>query len=466
MEAEEKKKSDLRKTPLGIERRFDRFGDWLDDSWLLKKMAPVLGRYPWLLFALTWLMRLSIGGIFILSGLTKAIDPWGTYYKMTEYLTAMHLPIMEWGNTVLVMVFILFSVEFLVGVSLVLGCFRKATPIMAALFMLVMLPLTLWIAITDPVADCGCFGEFLILSNWGTFIKNCFISLGVVWLLKFNIKAKCLISPYLQWIGAFGACFYIAAVGYIGYWQQPMVDFRPYKTGVKLLSEEDGAEYLPVYEFVYEKDGEERTFGEDDDLPDEAEGWKFVRRDEKEFVKNDNASPDTPKSGGDFRIWSEDGEEDVTETLSGYDRQLILLVPDIESLSMATSWKINKLYDMAKADNTEFFAVVAGSQESIEEWKDLSSGQYPIYTAEDTSIKELARGNPSLVSLENGVIKWKSALSGLGLNDDDSMEIRTYPIAMNKTGGEVLLELSLILLSLLAVLVAASMIRYYNARKA
>lgn len=462
---EENKIKDSRKTLLGIERRFDRFGDWLDDSWLLKKMAPILGRYPWLLFVLTWLARIAIGGVFILSGLTKGIDPWGTYYKMNEYLMAMHLPIMEWGNTVLVMVFILFTVEFLTGLSLVLGCFRKAAPITAALFMIVMLPLTFWIAVADPVADCGCFGDFMILSNWATFIKNCLITIGVVWLLKFNSKAACLISPYLQWIFVLGAGCYIAAVGYIGYWQQPTVDFRHYKIGTRLLSEEDDSEYHPVYEFVYEKNGEERVFGEEDELPEESDGWEFVRREEKGFVKNGKSSESTEEEG-DFRIWSEDGEEDITETLYGYDKQLILLVPDIENLSMAASWKINKLYDLAKTADTDFFAVVAGSQDAIEEWKDLSSGQYPIYTAEDTSIKELARGNPSLVSLENGVIKWKSALSGLRIDDDtESIETGMWPILRDKSGGDILLQLSLILLSLLAFLMAATWVHFYQTKK-
>lgn len=461
------KPEDARKTPLGIEKRFDKFGDWLDNSWVLRKAAPVLNRYPKILLVLTWLMRIAIGGVFIASGLTKGIDPWGTYYKMVDYLTAMHLPIVEWGNTVVVLVFLLFSMEFIVGVSLVMGCFRKAAPIMAALFMVVMLPLTLWIAIADPVADCGCFGEFLVISNWATFIKNCFISIGVIWLLKFNTKARCLISPYVQWIEAVAAAGYIVFVGYIGYWQQPTVDFRPYKTGTILLAEEDDAEYLPEYEFIYEKDGEYRSYGEDDQLPDESEGWKFVRREEKDFVKNEKSQRASEKDGPDFRIWSEDGKEDVTESLLGYSKQLILLVPDISELSMATSWKINRLYDMSKADDTEFFAVVAGSPQAIEEWRDLSSGQYPIYTAEDTSIKELARGNPSLLSLEDGVIKWKSALSGLRLDDEDedTVEITTSPIGMGMSGGVVLLDLSLILLSILGVLSLASFVQLRYAKK-
>lgn len=446
-----------RKTPLGIERRFDRFGDWLDGSWALRKANPLLNKYPRALTILTWLMRLAVGSVFIVSGLSKGIDPWGTYYKTAEYLTAMHLPIEEWGNAVLALSFLLFTVEFIVGVSLMTGCYRKAGPIIAALFMLFMLPLTLWIAIADPVADCGCFGDFLVISNWSTFIKNVIISLAVVWLLKFNTKARNLIAPSAQWLASVGSAAYIVAVGYIGYWQQPTIDFRPYKVGTRLFAEDDDPEYEPSYAFIYEKDGVEKEFGEDDELPDEAEGWKFLRREEKGFHSNVRLAASL--TAGDFRVRSEDGEEDVTESLSGYQRQMILLVPDIESLSMATSWKINRLYDMAKSNDTDFFAVVAGSPKAIEEWRDLSSGQYPIYTSDDTSIKELVRGNPALVSLEQGRIVWKSALSALQLDDDTDSEIRTMPVGTGMTGGEALWDLTLMLVSIIGALMLISLLR-------
>lgn len=461
-EIEEKpNKENSRKTPLGIEKKFDRFGDWLDESWALRKAAPLIKKYPKALIVLTWLMRLAVGSVFIVSGLSKGIDPWGTYYKTSEYLAAMHIPIEEWGNTVLALAFLLFSMEFIIGVSLIAGCYRKATPILAALFMLVMLPLTLWIAISDPVADCGCFGDFLVISNWATFIKNCLISVAVVWLLKFNTKARCLISPYLQWIATVAIAGYIMLVGYIGYWQQPMIDFRPYKIGKQLFADEDDAEYEPQYEFIYEKDGETKRVAEDDELPDESEGWRFVRREEKGFVKNPSSKSRKSNEASDFRIWSENGDEDVTELLYGYPRQLILLVPDISDLSMASSWKINRLYDISISHDTEFFAVVAGSADEIEEWRDLSSGQYQIYTADDTSIKELVRGNPALVSLENGHIKWKSALSALQLDDEDdtSVDIATFPIGMTMSGSEALVDLSLTLISVLAFLCLITTLR-------
>ena len=39
----------------------------------------------------TWLFRIIIGGVFIFSGFAKAIDPWGTLYKVNDYLGVMSL---------------------------------------------------------------------------------------------------------------------------------------------------------------------------------------------------------------------------------------------------------------------------------------------------------------------------------------------------------------------------------------
>ena len=38
---------------------------------------------------------------------------------------------------------------------------------------------------------------------------------------------------------------------------------------------------------------------------------------------------------------------------------------------------------------------------------------YPIYNMDDSEIKMLARGNPAIVYLEDGVIRWKQTLSSL-----------------------------------------------------
>lgn len=453
----------VRKTPLGIEKRFDRFAEWLDRSWALKKADPLLRRYPSVIVVITWLLRISVGATFIISGLAKALDPWGSLYKVMDYLTAMHLPFTEWGTSVLVLVFLLFSSEFIIGVAILLGTFRKAAPILAALFMLAMLPLTLWIAIADPVADCGCFGDLFIVGNWATFFKNVLLAAGVVWLLKFNRSAGCLITPYLQWIEVIAVSAYILTVGYVGFWQQPMVDFRPYPEGTRLTEDMEEPEYSPVFTFVYEKDGRRIEIGEDDEVPDETDGWRFVERRQSEFKDNPSSilgkKMAPASSAGDFHIWSEDGEEDMTDVLTDSDRIYMLMIPDINTLSLSSGWKINRLYDVARGENADFIVVASGSVDKIEEWRDVTSGQFPVYTAEDTSVKELVRGNPALVILDDGIVAYKSALSAIRIDDRSSNEFSTFPVARNASPASILLLLSTLLVSVLGILGLSAHIR-------
>ena len=58
--------------------------------------------------------------------------------------------------------------EFTLGVYLLFGMKRKATSGIALAFMVLMTLLTVYIAIANPVEDCGCFGDVLILSNGAT----------------------------------------------------------------------------------------------------------------------------------------------------------------------------------------------------------------------------------------------------------------------------------------------------------
>ena len=148
---------------------------------------------------ITWILRLAVGGIFIFSGFVKGIDPWGTLYKMQDYVNVMPLPALSDG-VLLTGVFLLFALEFLTGVFLVTGSFRRGAPILVMLFMAGMLPLTFWIALKSPVADCGCFGDAWIISNWATFWKNVAITAAAVWLIIYNRRVHWLVTPALQWL--------------------------------------------------------------------------------------------------------------------------------------------------------------------------------------------------------------------------------------------------------------------------
>ena len=393
---------------------------------------------------LTMLLRLLVGGVFAFSGFVKAIDPWGTIYKVNDYLAAFQIVMPD--SIVLFFVFSLFTFEFLLGVSFIFGCYRRLAPIGAALIMLFMTPLTLWIAMENPVSDCGCFGDALIMSHWQTFWKNVLLSAMVGWLVVYARRSRCFIIPTLQWLMVGVSTLFIVIVALYGYIYQPLMDFRPYPIGETLVSadeDDDASELL----FVYRKDGVEKEFTIDN-LPDDDE-WEFVERKEVSLAvdKNEVAS----KS---LRIYNSD-DEDLTESVMlDKGRQVVLFYSSLDDVSIASTYQINSLYAYCQQQGIDMISVAAATPEEIAEWEDLSMSSYDIYIAEDTSIKEVVRGNPAVVYLEDGIVKFKSSLRAIAIADFMTEDTSTDPMSFAKDNKNILLKLTLIyLLTLLAIAV-------------
>lgn len=439
-------------------------------------------KHPKAISGITWIFRILVGVTFIFSGFVKSIDPWGTYYKIEDYLNVIGIDLTP--NIIITGVFLLFIFEFCVGIFLLLGCYRKSAPIAGILFMAFMLPLTLWIAVKNPVADCGCFGEALIISNWATFWKNVALTLAIVWLIRFNKRCFCLIRPYIQWLTLIASTLFMVAIGMIGYIYQPLIDFRAYPVGSSLLSgdnqeaedpdvsnslakdssntdEENGSQEEDMV-FVYSKNGVEQTFHIDDELPDESDGWVFVRREiPGESTTNNNvakSTDSTAKNTGEndqtFAVWNETGNEEITDdVIRQTGRQILILMPDLKDISMAVTWKINSLYKWTSDNNIDLIGIVNGTQEEINYWKDISLANYPLYTADDTQIKMLVRGNPGIVYINDGKIIWKSSLRALFIDDFQSKDTSVDPAYFGRDNSSILHRISYLYLISLGIMI-------------
>ena len=369
-----------------------------------------------------WVARILVGGTFTLSGLTKGIDPWGTFYKIEAYFNAWGWST-DTGALALTVAILLSMVEFTCGMMVLTGCYRRVSVWCALLIMAVMLPLSFWIMVSNPVSDCGCFGDFLVISNTATFVKNLLLGVGCVWLLMRNTRVSPLVNSYLQWIAVTASLAAILCVEWIGYRVQPVVDFRPYKIGTALFGGDSG-EGVSGFVFVYSKDGREVEIGETDSIPSEDDGWKFMERRQKESHRQASGIVRP-----ELRIWDEEGVEDMTDEDAPTEGDAIIaIIPKLSDVSVAVSWKLNELYDNARRHDVEMIAVTSATPMDIDEWRDLTLADYPIYTAEDTQLKEIARGNPAIVYLKTGKIEWKTALTAIdsrridGRTDDASEE--------------------------------------------
>ena len=108
------------------------------------------------IFVWVSICRFLLAGVFIFSGFIKANDPYGTAYKIQDYLEA-------WGFQHLIpdafpylgaMAMGVF--EFALGFYMLFGIHRRITPTLMLAVMSFMTPLTLWLAIANPISDCGC----------------------------------------------------------------------------------------------------------------------------------------------------------------------------------------------------------------------------------------------------------------------------------------------------------------------
>lgn len=388
-------------------------------------------------------VRIIVGITLIFSGLVKLIDPIGTAYKIDDYLAVMRLTSLH--SLSLVMSVALSLVEFVLGVNTLLGSYLRTTPKLLLAFMLIMTPLTLYLAIADPIPDCGCFGDVVVLTNWQTFFKNLLLLALVLFLCKYYRRAKSVFHREIHALIVIWCMIYAAFIVWFALTFMPILDFRPYKLGTDLSAAYYG-EDMPVteFEFVYEKDGVRQSFTLDS-LPDMAQGWAFVER----IPLQKNISQDTPSLLDHFVIY--DGNEDVTENILEHDGYVfIIFSPDLAAANDNDINKIHELYDYCRLYDYPFYAVTASSPAQIDRWLDDTGGEYSFFFMDKTSIVTIARNNPFVLILKDGVIYHKYPISQLPDEEQlsvpfEQIEYHGSPAIYNEKARIITLAVALVI---------------------
>ena len=106
----------------------------------------------------------------------------GMAHKLHAYATAVGLSLTDDSVLLQFGAVSLGVVEFILGIYLLIGVHRRLTTIVTALFMLIFTAITVWIYIDNPVADCGCFGDAITLTNGQTLAKNIVLLSAAVYL--------------------------------------------------------------------------------------------------------------------------------------------------------------------------------------------------------------------------------------------------------------------------------------------
>ena len=349
-------------------------------------------------------LRFALALVFAFSGFVKTADPMGTVYKMADYADAFGFAVHP--ALLLVGAYALIAIEYVMGVALFFGLYRRFYLGLMIVFLSVMTPLTLLLALTNPVSDCGCFGDALVLTHWQTFGKNVALLVMAIVVLIWHRRLWRVVSDRVQWL-----VFVYAALSIFLFMQNalrhlPAWDFRPYAIGSNIIEGMMVPEDAPQDEyetlFVLEKEGELRTFTFDN-YPDST--WHLVRRENRLISKGY-----TPPIE-DFYLSTLDGEDVTWEVLEQPGYTFFMVARNLKRANEGMLDVINDLYDYAKVHNYPFYMLTSSSADVIDVWNEHTGAAYPYLNADEILLKTMIRANTGLIVLKDATVvgKWSAA---------------------------------------------------------
>lgn len=438
------------------------------------------------------------GLLFLFSGWVKAVDPLGTAFKMEDYFAEFYVtfsgtalnflapmfPFLSGYSTAFAIFMIIF--EIVLGFMLILGDKPKLT---AWLFFLLVLFFTVltgftyltgfvpgdqnffsfseWTAYDAKnmrVTDCGCFGDFIKLEPRVSFFKDVLLMIpALFFILKYKDMHQLYTGSVRNSISIITIILLFVYCIYNFHWNEPHVDFRPFKNGANVLEiqqkERTAASAVKVIamKMKSKKTGEIKEFAYEDYMKNLS-----TITDEFETIEQIKTEPSIPSTKiSDFSITTFEGVEmedlylrnpephimipvykaqytavpttkSVIDTLYTADTiavegfkdsvQIVRNIKEIKSKEVKTYdivWDdkfiqilknvILPLQKEAANDNIKMSLVVSGiDEDKALSLAEISGIEAQILTADEKLIKTMIRSNPGIMLWKNGVLlqKW------------------------------------------------------------
>lgn len=405
-----------------------------------------------------WFLQYFTGSLLLFSGFIKAVDPLGTAYKMKDYFDEFDnqgFPLMDFlAEHVVAFSVLMLVLELVLGFCMILGIGGKRTTLLTLLLMIFFTLLTgfnyltgftpnnvepavgifefsKWTAFNYDfirIKDCGCFGDFMKLTPFTTFIKDIILTgvaialhvkgnyLKDLIIITANPEKKQINAKYVR-MGTVAALTLISWLfclnGY--YFNDATIDFRPFYAGVDIRAAQETCRQNPTvkdikYVYKNEQTGEEKLLSmEDMTKPDYAylyqAPWKYLDR--RDLVVKEGCTSKIMEFGMD-------GDSSVTqlklsEIKNAPTARLVVMAGDLEYSDKGALKAINDLAAAAEKESipTDAFYYHAPGA-GIEEFRHEHQLAFPFYTADDKLIKTVIRANPGLLLVKNGkiVAKW------------------------------------------------------------
>jgi hypothetical protein len=257
----------------------------------------------------------------------------------------------------------------------------------------------------NPVSDCGCFGDALVISNWGTFYKNIVLLLLAVVVVIYRKEIICFGGVKAgRVLASLAVLVYVTAAGY-SYLHEPLFDFRPFKVGVNIQEGMTIPADAPkdVFEntFYYKnkKTGKVEKFTEKNYPWQDTINWEFSKMDESVLVSKGY----TPPIHG-FSIETRDGDNVYDFFLNDDNYVFMLIAYNLDKSSLKNQGKINELAKWAKSQNYQFICLTSSVFEKSDQFGIKHETPYEFFNCDETALKTMIRSNPGLIVLKKGTI--------------------------------------------------------------
>jgi hypothetical protein len=373
--------------------------------------------------------RYFTGALFIFSGGVKLIDPVGTQIKMEEYFEvfaqAFHPFFHHFIDLALPIAVVMCVAEVAMGVALLLYYRMRINMWLFLLLMIFFTFLTGYTAMAlyakehaetgfaqwfasfagvespsqiNAVSDCGCFGDFIKLRPWESFLKDLILMVPTILLfwkrreLESELKESVNLSTMILTLvlSSFIAWHAIAHL--------PTFDFRPYKVGADIKANMQPSEPLR-YIYKLEKNGETKEFN---DYPTDTT-WHFISM--------DVANPDAKPKILDYSIWNDEGDF-TQQSFEGI--QLMVIVRNATTCKPEELKKAADLCrNLEKVANQKINCMILTGSAAAETDKLRHEAQLaiPYYYADGTVLKTIMRSNAGIWLMKNAVVKGKWHIS-------------------------------------------------------
>ena len=365
--------------------------------------------------------RCLLAAVFLFSGFVKGVDPWGTAIKFGEYFAAWGI---DWlDGAAIVLAIALAAFEMTMGFALLLGLRLRFVSLAVMLFMIGFTGLTLWIALKNPVADCGCFGDAVKLSNWQTFYKNLILLPMSVCVCRVAYTHRNKLRSYdsiasevpvfsdrredkrkksREWLIVSVFALMSVGMGVYALRHLPIIDFLPFRVGVNIPETiNESAQGVSTTTLIYRDllSGEEQEFALSDTTWYDTTRWEYV--DTRIVASHD----DGDAAIRDFRIFR-DEQDRTEELLASSETVWLLCITSPGTVGQKCAERMGQLVAKVRAHGEEVLVV---TPVAFEEQNLILAGEsVPVYNIDGTTLKTLIRAKNGVVALRNGVIvgKW------------------------------------------------------------